>query len=52
MDRYSLAHEFETEQIRRAILRCDNAEDLKEICLKLLQMCQSQKEMLAQLLLP
>jgi len=52
MDCYSLAHDFQTEQIRRKILNCDSAEDLKEISLKLLQMCQSQKAILAQLLLP
>lgn len=52
MDRYQLSHAFQTEQIRRTILACDNAEDLNEICLKLLKMAQAQKEMLAQLLLP
>ena len=52
MDRYQLAGAFQTEQIRRAILNCDKADDLKTISLKLLQMCQNQKEMIADLLLP
>ena len=51
-DRYQLSHQFQTEQIRRAILNCDKADDLKTISLKLLQMCQNQKEMIADLLLP
>ena len=51
-DRYQLAQEFQTEQIRRVILNCDKADDLKMISLKLLQMCHQQKEMIADLLLP
>ena len=51
-DRYQLSHQFQTEQIRRAILNCDKADDLKTISLKLLQMCHQQKEMIADLLLP
>ena len=52
LDRYQLSHQFQTEQIRRVILNCDKADDLKMISLKLLQMCQNQKEMIADLLLP
>ena len=51
-DRYQLANEFQTEQIRRTILKCERADDLKVICLKLLQMCHQQKEMIGDLLLP
>jgi len=52
MDRYQLAGAFQTEQIRRAILNCDSLDDLKLITLKLLEMCQNQKEMIGDLLLP
>jgi len=51
-DRYQLANEFQTEQIRRAILNCEKTDDLQLIALKLLQMCQQQKEMIGDLLLP
>ena len=51
-DRYQLAQEFQTEQIRRVILNCEQADDLKVICLKLLQMCHQQKEFISDMLLP
>ena len=51
-DRYQLAQEFQTEQIRRAILNCEKTDDLQMIALKLLQMCHQQKEMIGDLLLP
>ena len=51
-DRYQLANEFQTEQLRRTILKCEQAEDLKVNCLKLLQMCHHQKEFISDLLLP
>ena len=50
-DRYQLAQEFQTEQIRRAILNCQHVDDLQLIALKLLEMCQNQKEMIGDLLL-
>jgi len=52
MDRYQLAGAFQTEQIRRAIVQCDDLDSLKVITLKLLQMAQCQKEMIGDLLLP
>ena len=51
-DRYQLANEFQTEQIRRTILKCEQADDLRVICLKLLKMCHQQKEFITDLLLP
>ena len=51
-DRYQLAQEFQTEQIRRAILNCQQVDDLQLIALKLLQMAHQQKEFIADLLLP
>ena len=52
LDRYQLSHQFQTEQIRRAIVKCDDLDSLKVISLKLLQMAHQQKEMIADLLLP
>ena len=52
LDRYQLSHQFQTEQIRRAILNCKQVDDLQLIALKLLEMCQNQKEMIGDLLLP
>lgn len=52
MDRYRLAHAFETEKIKRSIMNCDDLEAAKTMALKLLQLCDGQKHMLAQLLLP
>ena len=52
MDRYQLSHEFQNEQIRRSIINCNSIDDLKAMALKLLQMCQAQKAMMAQMMLP
>ena len=52
MDRYRLAHAFEYERLKRTIVNCDSLETAKEMALKLLQMAETQKHMLAQLLLP
>ena len=52
MDRYRLAHAFEYERLKRTIVDCDSLETAKEMALKLLQMAETQKHMLSQLLLP
>jgi len=52
VDRYTLAHEFQNEQIRRSIVNCTSLDDLKAMSLKLLEMCIAQKSMIGQMLLP
>jgi hypothetical protein len=52
VDRYQLSHAFQNEQIRRSIVNCTSLDELKVMSLKLLEMCQAQKAMIGQMMLP